>query len=164
MGKKLKVIIAMDEIERPHNPYYSRIDQSPLKLSDAEWRKILPEKIYHIARGRGTEYPFLGKYWNFNGIGTYHCAACGNRLFRSDAKFQSSCGWPSFFESVREDSVLYKPDDSFGMDRIEVLCGRCEAHLGHVFDDLTHTGKSYCMNSIVLEFVPDDQSESMQKQ
>ena len=142
------------------NPYYSRTDTTPLDLPDATWKKILPDSIYQIARNKDTERPFTGKYNDFNGIGTYYCAACGNSLFRSDAKFSSTCGWPSFFETQRKNSVVYETDKSFGMKREEVLCGRCGAHLGHVFDDgPPPTGKRFCMNSIVLDFVPDDSGD-----
>ena len=138
------------------NPYYSRTDTTTLHVSDAEWKKVLPADIYEVARKKDTERAFTGKYWNFMGLGTYYCAACGNKLFRSDAKFASECGWPSFFEVERKNSVKYVNDTSYGMERIEVLCGRCDGHLGHLFDDgPPPTGKRYCMNSIVLDFVPD---------
>ncbi len=135
------------------NPYYSRTDTSKLNISDEEWKKILPGDIYKVARGKGTEMAFTGKYWDFEGIGDYYCAVCGNHLFRSDAKFASSCGWPSFFETIRPNSVKYETDTSHFMIRTEVLCGRCDSHLGHIFDDgPPPTGKRFCMNSIVLDF------------
>lgn len=145
---------------RPDNPYYSRTDATKLNLSDADWKKVLSPDVYAIARGKGTEQAFTGKYNDFDGVGSYYCAACGNALFRSDAKFASSCGWPSFFQPLRKDGVLYRPDTSYGMNRTEVLCGRCDAHLGHLFDDgPPPTGKRFCMNSIVLDFEPDGESE-----
>ena len=138
------------------NPYYSRTDMMPLHVSDAEWKKVLPLEVYEVARNKDTERAFVGKYWNSTGKGTYYCAACGNQLFRSDAKFASSCGWPSFFETMHKNSVIYTPDNSYGMERTEVTCGRCGAHLGHLFDDgPPPTGKRFCMNSIVLDFEPD---------
>ena len=141
--------------EKPGNPYYSRTDTTKLNVSDAEWRKVLPADVYYIAREKGTERAFTGQYWNHEGKGTYYCAACGNPLFVSDAKFASSCGWPSFFESLRPDAVAYHPDHSYGMSRIEVTCGRCAGHLGHIFDDgPPPTYKRFCMNSLVLEFEP----------
>src|SRR5690242_5805238 len=89
------------------NPYYSRTDTTVLNLPDSEWKKVLPDSVYEVARNKETERAFTGKYWNYTGIGTYYCAACGNALFRSDSKFASSCGWPSFFETIRVHSVEY---------------------------------------------------------
>jgi len=148
--------VTMKIINKPQNPYYSNTDTSRLNLTDAEWENILSEDVYEVSRHAKTERPFTGKYWNVDIKGTYYCAACGRILFRSEAKFASTCGWPSFYEQEDKSSTVFKTDSSLGMIRTEVLCGRCGGHLGHIFDDgPPPTGKRYCMNSIALDFIPD---------
>ena len=142
--------------EHENNPYYSNTDTHKLNISDAEWKKILSADLYAVAREQSTERPFAGKYWNSSAHGTYYCAVCGNVLFRSDAKFASNCGWPSFFEPIRKKNVIYKSDNSYNMHRTEVICARCGSHLGHIFDDgPPPTHKRFCMNSVSLDFEPD---------
>jgi peptide-methionine (R)-S-oxide reductase len=143
-------------INKPNNPYYSNTDTTKLNVSDAQWEKVLSDDVYAVSREADTERPFTGKYWNADDKGTYYCAACGNKLFRSNQKSSSSCGWPSFFEQENKNSVVYKSDSSLGMERTEALCGRCGGHLGHLFDDgPAPTYKRYCMNSIAMDFIPD---------
>lgn len=116
--------------------------------SDEEWRRVLTPEQYRITREKGTERPFSGQYWSTTTPGLYRCVACGNALFWSDTKFDAGCGWPSFWEAAAEGSVVRQPDHSHGMVRTEVLCGRCGAHLGHVFEDgPPPTGLRFCINS-----------------
>ena len=128
-----------------------------IKKSNQEWQQELTPDQYHVLREKGTERAFTGKYTENKADGVYACAACGQELFSSDAKFDSGSGWPSFYAPVDEDSVEEERDNTHGMVRTEVLCSRCESHLGHVFDDGPQpTGQRYCMNSISLDFKPND--------
>jgi peptide-methionine (R)-S-oxide reductase len=146
------------------NPVYSNSDTTKVALSDDEWKKILPQDVYYIARMKGTERAGTSKFEKFNEIGTYYCAACGNALFKSDTKFESGCGWPSFYEPISKSSIIYTPDNSHGMKRTEVQCGRCKAHLGHVFDDgPPPTGLRYCINGVILDFEKAKQVEQKYK-
>ena len=135
------------------NPVYSNADTGKVEMTNEEWKKVLSPEVYQIARQRGTERPWTSKYEGFKEKGTYYCAVCGNGLFVSDTKFESGCGWPSFYEPVSKGSIIYKPDNTHGMKRTEVECGRCNSHLGHVFDDgPPPTGLRYCINGVVLDF------------
>lgn len=142
----------MENNSKKH-PLYSRTDTAKVDISDKEWEKILPRDVYNIAREKGTERPWTSPYETLKDKGTYYCAVCGNALFMSDTKFESGCGWPSFYEPISKGSIIYTPDNSHGMQRTEVQCGRCKSHLGHVFDDgPPPTGLRYCINGVVLDF------------
>lgn len=131
--------------------------QTPNMMTEKDWKEKLSAEEYYILREKGTERPFSGKYNDFFEKGYYVCAACGNKLFNSSTKYNSSCGWPSFDEAI-EGSVKYTKDTSHGMVRVEVTCAKCDGHLGHVFEDgpKETTGNRYCMNSVSLKFIPED--------
>ena len=138
--------------KQDNNPIYSTSDTSKINIPEEEWKDILSPEVYRIARLKGTERPFSSDIEHSRAIGTYHCIACGNALFQSDTKFDSGCGWPSFYKPISKTSIIYQPDNTHGMTRTEVMCGRCKAHLGHVFEDgPPPTGLRYCINGVILK-------------
>lgn len=127
--------------------------ENKINKSEEQWRKTLTPEQYRILREKGTERAYSGKYWNHFEKGIYKCAGCGSELFSSETKFESHCGWPSYFKPLAGDRVIYQEDRSYGMIRTEVLCAKCGGHLGHVFDDGPEpTGLRYCINSAALIF------------
>lgn len=130
-----------------------------INKDNKQWHSDLTPEQYHVLREAGTEAPYSGEYWNYRGEGTYECAGCGMVLFDSTTKFDSHCGWPSFYDA-KPGTVEMRDDDSHGMHRIEVICNRCGGHLGHVFPDgPPPTGQRYCINSISMKFRPKNQDQ-----
>ena len=158
-----KKSVNMDTVKK-NNPVYSTSNKAKVEMTDEEWKKILPADVYQIARQKGTERPYTSIFDNFKETGTFYCAACGNPLFKSDAKFDSGCGWPSFYEPINKESIIYTPDNTHGMSRTETQCGRCKAHLGHVFEDgPPPSGLRYCINGVVLDFAKAKEAEKNYK-
>jgi peptide-methionine (R)-S-oxide reductase len=140
------------------NKEQSKKMEPSVKKTEAEWKAQLSEMEFEVLRNKGTERPFTGKYYNHFEKGKYVCAGCENELFTSETKFDSHCGWPSFDQAIKG-SFIYKKDTSYGMIRNEVMCAKCEGHLGHVFDDgpKETTGQRFCTNSVSIKFVPESE-------
>ncbi len=160
MRKKTCIIILLTSLILPacsqHKPSEKSVSSLKIRLAktEEEWKKQLTPQQFYVLRKKGTERAFSGEYCNNHEKGTYHCAACQLPLFKSEAKFESGTGWPSFFQPVNDTAVASVTDGSYGMVRDEVVCSRCGGHLGHVFDDGPKpTGLRYCMNSVSLKFV-----------